>query len=367
MEPGQVCAYNQTRECFIGQQVVAGDFSLLSLNDRMATLTPNSGAGLWMVPFRGIPATEVRTPLDLLYLDENCGVIDTVEFFPACRVSPSSPPAASVLALPAHAIFSSQTQRGDQLILCSADEMEWRLQQLGQTGTEGGSSRSAHARPPLRPVLVREAPKEPAGPVLVSEQPIRAIDPAPAALVREEPQPAAVLPEVPPALAEQPARPQPAGQPDTPVAKPWMQAARKPAKPALGWLGRWLCPEPADPRKVSRQPVTGLVAHFFTGGAPQAHEIRDVSPTGLFVVTSERWYPGTVIRMTLTKPDSGQDPSERSITVHARAVRWGNDGVGLEFVIEAPAKPGRAQPSPLDPVDGQRLHQFLNRLNRAKA
>jgi hypothetical protein len=59
MESRQHCAYNQTRGCFLGLDVVAGDFSGASLNDWTSVLTPNSGAGLWMVPFRGIAATDV--------------------------------------------------------------------------------------------------------------------------------------------------------------------------------------------------------------------------------------------------------------------------------------------------------------------
>jgi hypothetical protein len=140
-----------------------------------------------------------------------------------------------------------------------------------------------------------------------------------------------------------------------------MDVARQPAKAPLGKLGKWLFPDPPDPRKASRQPVAGLVAHFFTGGAPQPHEVRDVSPTGLYVVTTERWYPGTLIRMTLTKPDIGQSPSDRSITIQARSVRWGNDGVGLEFVV-APPKSRRGPPTPLEEVDGAQLDAFLKRL-----
>src|ERR1035438_529736 len=117
MESQQHCAYNQTRGCFLGLDVVAGDFSGAVLNDWTSMLTPNSGAGLWMVPFRGIAATDVKVPLDLVYLDKDCRAIDEVEFFPTFRVSPSSPPAASILALPIHSIYSTRTQPGDQLIL----------------------------------------------------------------------------------------------------------------------------------------------------------------------------------------------------------------------------------------------------------
>ena len=117
MEPGHSCAYNHTRGCFLGMHVVAGDFTQASFRDWLAILTPNSGNGAWMVPFRGIVTAEISAPLDLLYLDVDGRVQDVVEFFPTFKVSPSSPPAASVLVLPSHSIFSSQTQRGDRLVI----------------------------------------------------------------------------------------------------------------------------------------------------------------------------------------------------------------------------------------------------------
>ncbi len=355
MEPGQNCAYNKTRECILGLQVIAGEFSPASLAEWLTTLKPDSGAGVWMVPFRGILSTDVRFPLDLLYLDESCRVLEAVQFFPAARVSTSCPPAASVVALPRQSVFSSQTQPGDQLVICPADEMEWRLDELARAVTRGGVARPANAGPALGPVLVRGEAKDPAQPLPVLEPSGNTIaaapvkqDPAATVLVSQAPQPAAQQPAVP--------HTQPVQQ-----VKPWLDPARKPAKQPLGRLGRWLFPEPADPRNT-RQLVAGLVAHFFTGGAPQAHEIRDVSATGLYVVTKERWYPGTVIRMTLTKPGTGQNPAERSITVHAQAVRWGNDGVGLQFVAETRAKHGRSQASPLEAVDSAGLDRFLKRL-----
>jgi hypothetical protein len=60
--------------------------------------------------------------------------------------------------------------------------------------------------------------------------------------------------------------------------------------------------------------------------------VRDISPTGVYIVTDERWYPGTVVRVTLT--DRHDPTADRTITVNATAVRFGNDGVGLEFVLE---------------------------------
>ena len=366
-QEGENSAYNQTRECFLGLHVVAGEFSPTALNHWLQTLTPNSGAGIWLIPFRGLPVSEVPAPLDLLYLDEDCRVLESVEFFPTFRVSATCPPAASVLVLPPHSLYSSQTQRGDQLMLCPAEELEWRLEKLARS--QAAASLPAPARAPLGPILVREEHREPARAVAVLDHPVNAPEPARLPIpAPEAPKAAAALPAVqlpaqPPAQpvpqeTPAPAKVEPKAKPE-PQAKPWMDPARQPAKAPLGKLGRWLFPDPPDPRKTGRMPVSGLVAHFFTGGAPEAHEIRDVSATGLYVVTKERWYPGTVIRMTLTWPDTGQAPSDRSITVFARAVRWGNDGVGLEFQVDSRGRPSRGQASQIDPVDGARLGQFL--------
>jgi uncharacterized membrane protein (UPF0127 family) len=83
--------------------------------------------GLWVVPSRGIHTIGVLFQLDLIYLNENHEVIHIVESFPTFRISPIIPQAASVLELPPHTIYSSQTQPGDHLLICTAEEMEHRL------------------------------------------------------------------------------------------------------------------------------------------------------------------------------------------------------------------------------------------------
>ena len=48
MESQQHRAYNQTRGCFLGLDVIVGDFSGAALKDWTSARTPNSGAGLWI-------------------------------------------------------------------------------------------------------------------------------------------------------------------------------------------------------------------------------------------------------------------------------------------------------------------------------
>ena len=292
MESQTFCAYNQTRECFLGLKVKAGDLSSTHVSELMLEKPMKSGEGLWMQPFRGIAATAMPAPLDLIYLDEECRVIDLAESFPTFQVSPSSPRPQSVLALPAHSIYSSQTQSGDQLVLCVAEEMERQLERLINMREE------AETVPVITGAAVlREKPLWSGGPGLL-ELEDRNGDNKPEALQAHS------MDLTPPGGKMK-------GQLRT-------------------WFERWWSP---DPRKAPRVKEPGLAAYYWNGAAPVAHGVRDISSSGLYVVTEERWYPGTLVLMTLQRTDHGEEYAERSIAVQSRAVRWGPDGVGLQFVL----------------------------------
>jgi hypothetical protein len=142
-----------------------------------------------------------------------------------------------------------------------------------------------------------------------------------------------------------------------------LQPGTKAVRPPKTWLERWWSP---DPRKAPREPADGLAAYYWTGGPTDAHPIRDVSATGLYVVTEERWYPGTLVLMTLQIMDGVEETRERAITVHSRAVRWGNDGVGLQFVV-AKNQDARAQTEPgVQAADRKELDCFLHRLKKGR-
>ena len=111
-----------------------------------------------------------------------------------------------------------------------------------------------------------------------------------------------------------------------------------------------------DRRRAERQLSPELAAYYWNGGSPTEHSIRDVSSTGLFLVTEERWYPGTLLMMTLLMKNNG---SERSIAVQSKAVRWGEDGVGLEFVALDAGDPRRGQSVLAGGADRKTLDKFL--------
>jgi hypothetical protein len=150
-------------------------------------------------------------------------------------------------------------------------------------------------------------------------------------------------------------------EPEPPQADEFLVPTAAPIQPKRNWLERWLFPDSAgqDKRSGARKPAPGLVAHFWTGGPPKSQPVRDISATGMYVMTEERWYLGTQIRITLTKSLEEGPRAERSITVLATAVRWGNDGVGLEFVRTPTGKPRRFEPKLSEGADGEQLGQFV--------
>lgn len=319
----QHCAYNQTRECFLALEVLAEDFSFADIGELLARRSFRSGEGIWLKPFHGIPTNELFTPLDLIYLDSNCRVIEVVESFPTFLATSLISRAASVLVLPAHSIYSSQTQQGDQLILCVAEEMEIRLQRLAEAGDETGVLQGA--------AVLREQPLWSGGPGLVE------IEGGAGTLGGTHTEAHEIS-----------------------LVEPGIRAVR----PPQNWLQRYWSP---DPRCAPRERAPGLAAYYWNGTAPTAHSVKDISATGLYVVTEERWYPGTLILMTLQNTLAGEEIAERSISVLSRAVRWGNDGVGLQFVLNEEESSGKAKGTSLDGVDRHELDRFLRVLLKGKS
>jgi hypothetical protein len=139
---GSYCVFNQTGEAFVALNVRRRDTALARLNDLLRGFRTKS-EGLWLAPSYGIHTVGLTAPVDLIYLDaQNC-VIHLVEHLRPFRMGPILWNSASVLQLPAHAIYSSQTHLGDQLLICPPDEMEERFKKavraFGKQGTIGST------------------------------------------------------------------------------------------------------------------------------------------------------------------------------------------------------------------------------------
>lgn len=124
---------------------------------------------------------------------------------------------------------------------------------------------------------------------------------------------------------------------------------------------RWLnpvAPTNSDRRKAYRRFVPGMVAHYYTGGAPKPHDVADISMTGIYLLTDDRWMPETMIQMTLQKP-CAKGERKQSITVLAKIVRRGSDGVAAQFVTPETLDRNSHDVQPTQTTDRFALARFI--------
>jgi uncharacterized membrane protein (UPF0127 family) len=322
MESPKYCVYNQTRESFLSLGVTVADITVEKLRAMIERLTIKSDSGLWMLPYRGIPSAKGLSPIDLLYLDKDYRVLQEVESFPTSSVEPLRDEAASALVLPAHTIYSSQTQPGDQLVICIADEMERRLERIAESFST--------CQPPVEIHSQHEKPLEAKQEELL-----------PLAGSRGTLQLGLSEPDRDSARGDRPARER--------GIKSWLQSLLS-----------------SDRRRARRLPLPGLVVYYWTGSTPRAYQVGDVSMNGLYLLTEERWYPGTLVLMTLQRTDAEGRNLDDAIAVQSRVVRWGTDGLGLSFILPKTMTPDADGAWPANCADKKTLERFLQRLEDAQ-
>jgi len=118
------CIFNKTRESFVSLNVTVADTHLTRLLGLLGRMRLRSDEGIWVIPSYGVHTIGVPFAVDLIYLDYENRVIGLVESLGGFRVGPVRLRCASVLELANHAIYSSQTQVGDELMICSSEDMQ---------------------------------------------------------------------------------------------------------------------------------------------------------------------------------------------------------------------------------------------------
>ena len=243
------CVYNQSNECFLSLGVAAARTAIERIKGMLEKRPPGNLEGYWFERPKGIHTLAFFTTRDLVYLDHGNKVIHVIESLPPRRLAHFKGRAASALALPPGTIQSSQTQTGNQLVVCEAEEMVFRLRAVSKPSSNGVTS----AAPGFR---------------------------SGAATARE--------------------------------------------------------PAVKDRRISPRRRWPHLVAFNSEGESLSLHGVRDISTTGLYVITNERWPIGTQVRLSLQRTDGLDDSTMIPTVMELRVSRWGDDGVGLEFVKADP-------------------------------
>ena len=335
LEPQVYCAYNPVREKFLCSFIELAETASVKLRDELNALSEGTNRGLWLAPFRGIASNKLRSPIDLVFLDRNNCVLAIAKSFPDSQPSSSEWPASSAIALAAGSIASSGTLAGDQLILCSPQKMKRRIfdsrLELNQRELEPFSYESSSAL---------DSVPAPLGPMV---------------LVTSWDQ-----------LPTLPRRGQATAEPESGKFSP-ASTAESAAKPRNGesssngknWLFCLLAAQRKEKRKSARESLPWIAAYFYDEGTPAPATICNISSLGMYVNTSERWTPGTTIRVTLS--DWRLPSLDRTVTLKAMAVRSDEKGVGLRFVFEKQRHDGASKADEGQPTDITRseLKEFL--------
>lgn len=273
MASQKLCACNRTCEAVIGTRLELVDTVHVLFTVLVKTFMNVPESGVWLNHFRGIPKGPRLSRTDVIFLDQQARVLDCVENFTEVEFQPLHEAAASAIVLPAHALATIKAEAGDQLRICRAD----------------------------RSSVVAGQPSLP------DERCI--LDAAPSEKPKEVQRAAPTSPSAPDALP------------------------RKRSLKERFLL--WLFPEAerkTDRRIAPRIPARNLVAYCWTGGAPLVCKIENVSRSGLYLSTDERWMPGTRVMMTLQKDVADVVRSDEISRVESEVVRWGEDGIGCRFV-----------------------------------
>ena len=126
----KLCVYNLTSECFLSLGVSPGGDAFSHLAGMFRRRVHGMDEGQWILEPKPIHTLAIFLPHDLVLLDDACHVIDVIESWPSFRIAHLRDNAASLLTLPVHTIYSSQTQPGHQLVISVAEEMQSKLRKL---------------------------------------------------------------------------------------------------------------------------------------------------------------------------------------------------------------------------------------------
>jgi uncharacterized protein len=112
-----VFVYNKTKETFLAFRVRVADSILSRLVGLLGKKSLERDSGMWIVPANAIHTIGMLFSFDLILIDKNFKVVGMRELIRPFRITRPNFRAESVLELPAHTVFKSRTEIGDQLVI----------------------------------------------------------------------------------------------------------------------------------------------------------------------------------------------------------------------------------------------------------
>ena len=120
-EEGTAFVFNKTKQTFLAYRVKIADSILSRLVGLLGKRRLEPESGLWIFPSRGIHTLGMLFDIDVIFLSKDLRVVALRELVHPFSVTGLYLNAESVLELPAHTIFKSRTEVGDELTISTFD------------------------------------------------------------------------------------------------------------------------------------------------------------------------------------------------------------------------------------------------------
>jgi len=113
----QVFVYNRTKETFLAFRVKIADSILSMLIGLLGKKSLEPDSGVWIIPANAIHTIGMLFTFDLVLIDKDFKVVGVRELVRPFKITRPNFRAESVLEVPAHTVFKSRTEVGDQLVI----------------------------------------------------------------------------------------------------------------------------------------------------------------------------------------------------------------------------------------------------------
>jgi uncharacterized membrane protein (UPF0127 family) len=139
-----VFVYNKSKETFLAFRVRVADSVFGRLVGLLGRRSLQPDSGVWIVPSNAVHTIGMLFSFDLVLIDKDFKVVGLRELVRPFKVTWPNHRAESVLELPAHSIFRSRTQIGDQLLI-----ERYEAKKPPRSGISDGASSGDTERPNL--------------------------------------------------------------------------------------------------------------------------------------------------------------------------------------------------------------------------
>jgi uncharacterized membrane protein (UPF0127 family) len=113
----EVFVFNETKGTFLAFRVTVADSIVGRLIGLLGKRSLKPDAGVWIVPGNAIHTIGMLFTFDVILVDKDFKVVGLRELIRPFRITRPNFRAESVIEVPAHTIFRSRTEIGDQLVI----------------------------------------------------------------------------------------------------------------------------------------------------------------------------------------------------------------------------------------------------------